>query len=199
VILKRGIILFVEDEAHETFVSVLVQRLADESNTDVRIAGRSVRGGHGRVITEFQKYLRNIHREREGLPDLLIVATDANCKGYPERRKEIDEKNKKLKGITVCAIPDPHIERWLLIDSSAFKKVLGKGCKSPDQKCSRDRYKKLLLEAIQHSGIIPLVKGIEHAREIVNAMDFKRAARMDCSFNKLLTDLTCKFKEWKRK
>lgn len=180
--MKRRIILFVEDEAHEKFIRALVQRLADESDTEVRIAGRSVRGGHGKVITEFQKYLRHIHREREGLPDLLIVATDANCKGYPERRKEIDAKNKNFKDITVCAIPDPHIERWLLIDSSAFKKVLGKGCKAPDQKCSRDRYKKLLLESIQHAGITPLVKGIEHAREIVNAMDLRerpgRTARL---------------------
>ncbi len=194
----RKIILFVEDYGHEAFLTPMIQRLADESGTDVRIIRRSVRGGHGKAITEFQSYLRSLHQEREGLPDLLIVATDANCKGYGDRRKEIDEKNKRFREFTICAIPDPHIERWLLLDSSAFKSVLGKGCNAPDYKCSRGRYKKLLLEAMRNAGIVPPLGGTEYTRDIVNAMDFNRAAKTDCSFKKLFDDLTRKFKEWKR-
>ncbi|MCP4352683.1 MAG: DUF4276 family protein [Desulfobacterales bacterium] len=194
----RRIILFVEDYGHEAFITALLERLAHENGIELKIVHRSVKGGHGKVITEFQNYLRELHREREGLPDMLLVATDANCKGYMERRKEIDDKNEKFKDFTLCAIPDPHIERWLLLDSAAFKSVLGKGCNAPDHKCSRDRYKKLLLESMRKAGIVPPFGGIEYAREIVNAMDFKRVAKTDCSFKKLLNDLTHKFNEWKR-
>lgn len=192
------IILFVEDYGHEAFITALLERLAQENSIKLEIMHRSIRGGHGKVIKEFESYLRELHREREGLPDLLLVATDLNCKGYLERRKEIDDKNYRFRDFTVCAIPDPHIERWLLLDSFAFKSVLGKGCNAPDQKCSRDRYKKLLLEAMRNAGIVPPLGGIEYARDIVNAMDFKRVAKTDCSFKKLLNDLTHKFSEWKR-
>ncbi|MDM8523530.1 DUF4276 family protein [Desulfococcaceae bacterium HSG8] len=194
----RRIILFVEDYGHEAFITALIRRVAHENRIQVKIVNRSVRGGHGKVITEFQNYLRDMHREREGLPDLLIVATDANCKGYGDRRKEIDEKNTEFKEFTICAIPDPHIERWLLLDSSAFKTVLGKGCDAPAYKCSRDRYKKLLLQAMQNAGIVPPLGGLEYAQDIINAMNFKRAAKTDCSFKKLFDELVRKFKEWKR-
>ncbi len=55
------------------------------------------------------------------MPDLFIVATDANCRGYTERKREIDLAIEKFKEITIYAIPDPHIERWLLLDSLAGK------------------------------------------------------------------------------
>ena len=139
-----SIVLFTEDYGHEEFVTALVERLSRENGIPVKLIPRSVRGGHGKVVAEFRAYLRDLDHEREELPDLLIVATDANCNGYTKRRREIDEINEKFKDFTVYAIPDPHIERWLLLDSSAFKTVLGKGCDKPDKKCSRDRYKQLI-------------------------------------------------------
>ena len=51
----------------------------------------------------------------------------------------------------IYAIPDPHIERWLLLDSAAFKKVLDKGCSAPTQKCERGLYKRLLLQAVRNN------------------------------------------------
>ncbi|MCW5968029.1 MAG: hypothetical protein KIT57_05915 [Blastocatellales bacterium] len=89
----------------------------------------------------------------------------------------------------ICAVPDPHLERWLLIDSGAFKKVLGKGCQAPDQKCERDRYKKLLLNAICNAGRTPLIGGLEHTEDIVNAMDLANLKMVDDSFGKLLKAL----------
>jgi len=92
------------------------------------------------AIKELKKYVRDLQRGRESLPDLLIVATDGNCKGFLERKRQIEEVTKEFTRLVICAIPDPHIERWLLLDSAAFKKVLGKGCTAPIQKCERDLY-----------------------------------------------------------
>jgi len=92
----RRIVLFVEDYGHEAFINTLIKRLADENGIEVKIERRSVRGGHGKVITEYQLYLRDLRREMDRLPDLLIAATDANCKGYVERRREIEEKNEEF-------------------------------------------------------------------------------------------------------
>jgi len=192
----RRILLFVEDYGHEEFTTALIERLAHEEGTPVEIIGRSVRGGHGKVVTEFRTFLRYLEREREGLPDLLIVATDANCKSYAERKKEIDEINIQYKDFTLCAIPEPHIERWLLLDSTAFKSALGKGCNAPDKKCSRDRYKKFLLEAMQDAGIVPPLGGMEYARDIVNAMNLQRMEQANASFGKFLKDLQNAFKKW---
>ena len=100
------------------------------------------------------------------------------------------------QGWVIYAIPDPHIERWLLLDSGAFKTVLGKGCPAPDQKCERDRYKYLLLEAIRGAGITPLLGGIEHAEDLVKAMDLQYLEQADDSLGRLLKALHDKFKGW---
>ncbi len=113
-----------------------------------------------------------------------------------EYEVEILIKSYVFKDLTVCAIPDPHIERWLLIGSAAFKAVLGKGCAAPDYKCERDRYKKLLIQAIRDAGLSPLLGGMEHAEDIVNAMDLERMEQADDSLGKLIKALHKKFKEW---
>lgn len=140
----RRIVIFAEDYGHEEFLKALIQRLAEEHHVEVEIEARSVRGGHGKVITELREFFRDLH----GVPDLLVIATDANCNGYNERRREIEAVAERFNILLVCAIPDPHIERWLLLDSKAFKDILGKGCNAPDSKCSRDRYKQMLFQQV---------------------------------------------------
>jgi hypothetical protein len=71
------------------------------------------------------------------------VATDANCRGYGERKRETDGAVGDLKDWVVCAVPDR-----LLIDSAAFKAAPGRGCSAPDMKCDRDRYKQRLVDAL---------------------------------------------------
>lgn len=105
-ILRHNIILFVEDYGHEAFIRAIVSRLADENNISVKIIPRSVRGGHGRVISELKVYLRIVEYEKKGVPDLIIVATDANCKGYAERKREIEEITCTYQDIIICAIPE---------------------------------------------------------------------------------------------
>lgn len=194
----RRVILFAEDYAHETFISALIKKLANENGIKLEFIARSARGGHGKAVSEFASYLKTLPYEREGLPDLVIVAIDANCKSYLECKTEIEKINQQYNYLTICAIPEPHIERWLLIDSSAFKAVLGQGCTAPDQKCEKDRYKKLLYEAVAATGITPLLGGIEYAQDIVNNMNIQRAMNADISFRKFIADLNRKFSEWRR-
>src|SRR6185369_9954257 len=107
--------LFVEDFGHEEFLTALIERLAAETGTEIRIRARSVRGGRGRVLTELGQYLVDIEKRREPTPDLLVVATDANCEGYTTRKKEIERVAARLiqshPGKLLVAIPDPHVER----------------------------------------------------------------------------------------
>ncbi len=194
----RRILLFAEDYGHEKVIVSLVERLSHEANVEISIIPRNVRGGHGKVVSEFRGFLDDLNREKEAWPDLLIVVTDSNCMGYEKRKREIDEKNRFHKDFTIYAIPDPHIERWLLLDSAAFKKVMGRGCRAPDQKCIRDRYKELLRGAMREAGVAPPLGGLEYAHDIVYAMDFGRIANVDCSFKKFYDDITLKFKEWRR-
>lgn len=192
----REVLLFVEDYAHKAFLDALLQRMAAEYGVDIRMDWRNARRGHGAVVNELKQFLRDLKREQERLPDLLVVATDANCKGLVERLRQITEVTGKVDVPTVCAVPDPHIERWLLVDSTAFKSVFGRGCDAPDRKCERARYKKMLIDAIRASGVTPSLGGIEFADDIVAAMDLTRAAAADASLSRLIEDLRAAFKGW---
>ena len=190
----REIALFVEDFAHQQVIGALVQRLAKEHGIDVRLDWRSAIRGHGRVVQEFNGYLRDLARQGHR-PDLIIVATDANCSGLNERAREIG--NPDAPASVVLAVPDPHIERWLLLDGAAFRDVFGKGCDAPDRKCDRDRYKQRLVEAIRATEITPSLGGIEFAEDIMQAMDIERAMRADRSFERFVGDLRSAFRQWR--
>lgn len=191
----RKILLFGEDFAHRKVVGTLVERIARDNAIDAKLEWKCATGGHGRVVQEFRHYLRSVHLGAEFHSDLLIVATDANCKGVQKREKEF--QSLKLLGPTVFAIPDPHIERWLLLDGAAFKAVLGKGCVAPDRKCKRDRYKDLLISEISSAGVRSRLGGIEFAEEIVCRIDLVRAMRLDRSFRRFVANLTAEFRRWK--
>jgi hypothetical protein len=191
------VLLFVEDVAHEVLLSALLQRVASDQDVSIAVDIRTARGGRGRVLSALAIYLREIERGQQAVPDLLVVGTDGNCKGFLTRKQEIDEKTAGHSVPVICAIPDPHIERWLLLDAAAFKAVLGKGCQAPDQKCERDRYKKLLIDAIREAGNRPLLGGIEHAEDIVREMNLPNVERQDDSFGKFLKAVRDKFKEWR--
>lgn len=192
----REIALFVEDYAHQQVIGALVCRMALEYNIPIRLDWRNTVGGHGKVIAELDDYLRDLKRQGSPWPDLIIVATDANCKGLNERTREIIPQDAPAP--IILAIPDPHIERWLLLDGAAFRAVLGKGCDAPDQKCARNRYKQLLIEAIYATGTTPRIGGIEYAEDIIQKININRAARADRSFNRFVTDLRNAFRGWQK-
>ena len=190
----REIALFVEDYAHQQIIGALVRRVAAECNTAIRLDWRVAVGGHGKVIAGLNNYMRDLKRQGSPWPDLIVVATDANCKGLNERAREVVGQDEPAP--MILAIPDPHIERWLLLDSAAFKAVFGKGCDAPDQKCDRGHYKQRLIEAIYATGTIPRLGGIEYAEDIVEQININRATRLDKSFRRFVADLRTMFQGW---
>ena len=147
------------------------------------------------MVQEFHSYLQDLTRQGDR-PDLIIVATDANCSGLNERAREIGRPDAPAS--LIHAIPDPHIERWLLLDGAAFRSVFGRGCDAPDQKCSRDLYKQRLIEAIHATDVTPSLGGIEFAEDIVQAMNIERAMRADRSLERFVNDLRAAFRQWRR-
>lgn len=190
------IALFGEDYAHRQIVGALVQRTADDFAISVHLDWRSAVRGHGRVIQELGFYLRDLTNQGGPYPDLIIAATDANCRGPSERVREIQQT--AAPAPMILAIPNPHIERWLLLDGAAFRSVFGRGCNAPDQKCDRDRYKNLLREAIHDAGITPVLGGIEFAEDIVRAMDLERATQTDNSLRSFVEELRRAFRQWQQ-
>ncbi|MBD3286596.1 DUF4276 family protein [candidate division WOR-3 bacterium] len=196
--LIHNVYLFVEDYGHEAFLQALLERFAEEYQVDINIRSFSATEGHGKVISKLTIFIRQLQRDKEHLPDLLVVAIDTNCHKLVECRNEIDGVTQNIKGFVVLALPDPHIERWLLVDSVAFKKVLGEGCNAPDQKCDKDRYKQLLSQAVRETGTSPILGGMEYAGDIVEAMNLRRiTGKVDSSLKNLITDLRNQFKRWK--
>lgn len=98
------------------------------------------------------------------------------------------------KELTVCAIPDPHVERWMLISSRAFKCVFGEGCDAPTYKCEKDRYKKLLIDAIRQTGTTPIFGGMEYAEAIVDAMDIEEIVKKKETLATFIQELKAMFK-----
>ena len=193
----RDIALFVEDNAHRLFIGPLVERLARERGVDVRLDWRNTWGGHGKAAAQFHRYLHDLERQGGRPPDLIVVATDANCIGPNAREREFSAL--AAPAPIVRAISDPHIERWLLLDGAAFKHVFGRGCEAPDSKCERGRYKRLLTEAIHAAGRDPILGGMEFAEDVVRAIDLARAARADRSFARFVDALDAVFREWRRR
>ncbi len=179
--------LFGEDTAHRQIITPLVNRIAYEQRIFIEIEWISAVRGHGRVAQALHDYLRDLRNQGGRFPELIIVATDANCQGLNRRTR--DFRDFQVPTNLVLAIPDPHIERWLLLDGSAFREVYGRGCSAPDQKCDRDRYKQLLTQAIYEAGRQPILGGLERAADLINSMDIDRASRADASFDRFVTDL----------
>jgi hypothetical protein len=183
--MPKSIVAFVEDFAHRETLGALIDRVAVEVGTAASVEWRSAQRGHGRVAEEFRRFLRDLRRQGEW-PSIVVVGTDANCQGS-ERRQLFAREDSPVP--LVLAIPDPHVERWLLLDGAAFKRVFGRGCKAPDMKCAKDRYKQELLMAIREAGTTPSLYGIEFAGDIVREMDLERAGAADESLARFLSDL----------
>lgn len=185
----REIVLFGEDVGHERVVGALVDRIAGELGVGVRQNWRSATGGRPRLVAEYRDYLASLPRDPERRPDFIVVATDSNCEGLAKREHDIDEAGKTWPGEIVKAIPDPHIERWLLLDGAAFKLAVGRGCQAPDLKCDRGRYKDHLIDELQNAGVIPSLGGIEYAEDIIAGLNVQRASQADRSLGRFIAGL----------
>lgn len=189
--------LFVEDRAHEEFLKPLLSRLAAQIGKAVTLRVRSARGGHGRVLQELALYQRSVTMAPQTcpMPDLLVVAIDANCKRFAKAMQEIQNAlQPPFQARAVIACPDPHIERWYLADLDAFARVVGTRPKLSRRKCERGRYKVILSKAIMDAGHPPTLGGIEFAPEIVGAMDFFLAGKNEPSLRRFINDVLARLR-----
>jgi hypothetical protein len=183
--------LFAEDRAHEEWLRPLIRRVALEESQEVEVRSLSVRGGHGKALSEFRTYQATRLRQATGdFPDLVVVAIDGNCSTFAKIQKEIDALIRdEFQGMIVKATPDPHIERWFLADLTAFNEVVGVSPKMKTEKCERDYYKSILSGAIVDAGHPLTLGGIEFASELVEAIDLYRAGKVDSSFKHFIESL----------
>lgn len=192
--------LFVEDRAHEEFLKNLLLRLAEEEEVSLVIQIRSARGGHSKALDELSLYQRALLSGVGGLavPDLLVVAIDANCNSFATARREIEERiDDSLRDRAVIACPDPHVERWYLADPNSFAQVVGVAPEIGQRKCERDLYKDKLSQAILRAGHPPTLGGIEFARELVEAMDLYRAGKLESSLKHFVDDAEARLRQTK--
>lgn len=189
------VVCFFEDIAHERFIRALIERAAQESNVSVDISVLNATHG-SKVWLELRKYLRDLTNELQPMPDVLVVVIDGNCRTAAQVRREIEQEvqNRNLSGPhLVCAVPDPHIERWYLEDQQAFKSVVPESQpKKLKHKCERDRYKKALLQAFESASVMPVLGGAEYGEEIAQKID---PSRMDDSFKEFWKELLRAFRE----
>jgi hypothetical protein len=184
--------VFAEDRAHEEFLRPLVQRILRENGAKGEVNIRAARGGYPNALREYKSYQQNLLGQIAGMviPDILVVAIDANCHGATRTRQAVAaDTHAQLKNRCVAACPDPHIERWYMADTEAFQHVVGCTPKLGRMKCERGRYKRILTDAIVQAGHIPLLGGIEFASEIVDVMDFYKAGKSDSSLKYFVTNL----------
>ncbi len=172
--------LFAEDHAHDIVLSAMIARVAQKHQCPFQLRKLSVTGGAARAESEFAEYVQDVLRHRLSLPDAIVVGRDSNCQGYRRRRRALEQVAGQLSDRVIYAIPDPHIERWLLLQPAAFKKALGVACRSIKHKCERVVYKEQLMQEVQRAGLAPILGGLEHAEEIVGHMNLNpKSARDD--------------------
>lgn len=161
----------------EGFIKALVNKIAQDLSIPADSLSHDVRSGRGgsTVIPEFERFMEDTMQTSSSDVDLLIVAIDGNCKGHSGRVRQLEKcikQNHPLRNKVVYAVPDPHIERWYIMDQRAFKNGVGvdKAPNMPPYKCKKDYYKSLLRQALAESNIASYFGGAEYAENIVNSV-----------------------------
>lgn len=196
----RNITLFCEDSFHEKFLEAILNRFCKEYGVPIGQRFFSSRGGLPKMHAEFKEFLRDLSRDKQPIPDSLIVVVDANCKGYNDRKRLMQDQLEHFPAfqqLVTYAIPDPHIERWMLVDSTAFRQVFTRGCTLPAIKCSKDEYKRILRTEIRKSGIEAPLGGEEFAEDIAMAMDLGRVETCEASIGLFFRSLKALFNTWR--
>lgn len=188
---------FLEDVGQEAFLISLVSRIAGESGIVPAVLvhdPRSVVGGLGKAISELRRFLLDVRRGHVSPYDILIVAIDGNCQGYAAKRDEIRRVAEQAgyRGAIVCAVPDPHIERWYLVDVDSLRRVLETDVQPdvPANKCERGRYKAALRAVFRQARLIAPLGGAEYGSEIAASLNLYAVGKHDPGFKHFVDDLT---------
>ncbi|OHE81886.1 MAG: hypothetical protein A2107_09640 [Verrucomicrobia bacterium GWF2_62_7] len=180
---KSRVAFFLEDSAQEAIIPPLFQRLAAEAGFasdyfDLQVL--SARGGGS--LKAFRQFLKDARKRGHIDADLLIVGSDANCKGFTARRDFVVKAAAKSPfHETVTAVPDPHVERWYLLDLPALSNAAGVKLTGtlPAYKCDKNRYKTLLRQVFAGSDVTPPLGGIEYGPDVAKTMDLYQASKQD--------------------
>lgn len=194
----RRVTLFCEDGAHEAFLRGLFEVLLRARRVRASVDTVSACGGQGRALSELKAWQRAISKGlTAGVPDLLVVMIDANCRG-PAKRDEIEQiLDPALYPEAVIGCPEPHIERWALADPSAFKQVIGVPPPTDPGKCERGIYKRLLKQSVQRADLPVLGDPMEQlARDLVQAMDLGVAGRRFHELGRLIDEINAVISRW---
>ncbi len=200
---KITIIYFLEDRAQEGFIRALVERVAKEDgipSDGLKHSVRSARRG-SRVIAEFRNFLKDSRRVGSSGADLIVVSIDGNCKGHNDRVKQLSKYLRPadwFQSRILYAVPDPHIERWYLMDQKAVRDGIGltKPPEMPPYKCKKGHYKQILNQALRQAGIQSLLGGPEYAEKIIgNISDLKLFAEKNTGLEKFIQDLRKGFRQ----
>ena len=180
---KHIIAYFLEDAGQEAIIPPLVKRLIREAGKPAEnFDHRTLNARGGGSIPSYKRFLADANRRRHLPADLLIVGSEGNCQGFAARRNEIIAVAANPPyPIVVTAVPDPHVERWYLLDPSAFSRVAGipKMPALPTHKCDKNYYKKLLRSAFDNSPIIPPLGGTEYGPLVADEMNLYAASKAD--------------------
>lgn len=185
--------LFCEDAGHESFGRAMIQRCAQQEAIDVTLNVPTARFGIPRLRSELLAF-QSVLRRTGGAPDILVILIDANDVGVQARRRQIDALlDPTVVPVSVCGIPDPYVERWLLADPQSFAATFGQ---EPQLGRTRTRkeWKARLVRALESGGQIVTQGGAEFADEIVTAMDLYRAGQTAPSLNAFVSDLRAEFR-----
>jgi hypothetical protein len=193
---ERRVAFFLEDSAQEAIIPPLFQRLAAEAKlTPDQIIAQVLSARGGGSLAAFRQFLKDARRRGHLNADLLVVGVDANCKGFTVRRDLVMKAAAKSPyGEIIAAIPDPHVERWYLLDVPALSKAAGTpiAASAPAYKCEKNHYKTLLRQAFTGSGIAPPLGGLEYGPVVAQHMDLFAAAKQDHG----LADFVEKSRAW---
>lgn len=188
---------FLEDRAHEVLLRAMVSRIAGEEGYHPEELIHDVRSAHGgQGIARLKAFLEQCAGGAEVPFDLLVAAIDGNCHGYNKRAQQL--KNLVARAgypapdRVVLAVPDPHIERWYMLDENAFKRGVNAahGPAVPPYKYRKDWYKKALSDAVRDAGVPSLLGGVEYGERIVAGMaDWYHGGQRDAGFKHFVDDL----------
>jgi hypothetical protein len=190
---KLDVAFYLEDFAHESFVPALVKRLAVDVECSINPIIRSATGGHGVVMGEFQKFVRDVKKRGAIMPPLLVVALDGNSVGRVGRVNQVREvvNDMEYRGRVVCIAPEPHIERWYLIDKETLQELLqsSTAIPLPPTNGRKDQFKQALAQAVVSAGVDAPFEGIEYGEELAERMNLVRAGSRADDFSMAVDDL----------
>ena len=153
---------------------------------------RNAVGGRPRVSSSLRRFLRDVTHSNSPTDDILTVAIDGNCQGFTDIRAAILKVvgRAQYQGFVVCAVPDPHIEKWYLSDPGNLASTLGSN-KVPNllpYKCDRSLYKSELNQTLASIGVRAPLGGTEYGREIAQGIDLFQAGQNDSSLKHFIDD-----------